>query len=255
MATWICHLRISENIAAALPGLDKSAFYTGSLAPDSGVPNDTWTEFSPPKEVTHFLMKGEGNEAIQDLDFYRAYLEKQPKGVLNVETSFLWGYFFHLLTDILWVDLIWDPTKIMLADMIAKIGKLAVVDLVKSDWYGLDHRFLRDHPNWEPWQLMMSLELSTIPITHIPFSALIANLAMIRSYYTTPEPGRVLDRPFPYLNECTMQRAVFDCAAACLKIYRLLQAGISMDGAVSATRWLSAAERQSYPAPLGDVPA
>ncbi|OGN78809.1 MAG: hypothetical protein A2X24_04925 [Chloroflexi bacterium GWB2_54_36] len=253
MATWICHLRVSERIAAAVPGLDKTAFHTGSLAPDSGIPNDTWTEFNPPKEVTHFLVKGEGNETIHDLDFYRAYLEKRFGGLLDAESSFLWGYFFHLVTDILWVDLVWTPTKLMYADMIAEIGKLAVVDRVKRDWYDLDHRFLRDHPSWEPWQRILSLELTGIPISHIPLSAVTAQLDLIRTYYTDPEPGRVLERPFPYLNEATMQRAVTDCAAACLKLYLRLQAGARLDGAFSATSWLSAAERQAYSAPLGDI--
>ncbi|MBA4399600.1 MAG: hypothetical protein C0396_06995 [Anaerolinea sp.] len=253
MATWICHLRIAEKIAAELPGLDKAAFYTGSLAPDSGIPNDTWTEFTPPKEVTHFLVKGEGNEAIHDLEFYRAYLEKQPGKLFDADTSFLWGYFFHLLTDILWVDLIWTPTKLMCADMIVEMGKLAVVDEVKKDWYGLDHRFLRDHPTWEPWQIIRSLELNSIPISHIPLPAVTAQLDTIRNYYTEPDPARVLDRLFPYLSEATMQRAVTDCAAACLKLYQRLQAGAGLDGALSATGWLSAAERQPYPAPLGDV--
>ena len=253
MATWICHLRIAEKIAAELPWLDKSALYTGSLAPDSGIPNDTWTEFTPPKEVTHFLVKGEGNEAIHDLDFYRAYLVKQSKSLFDAETSFLWGYFFHLLTDILWVDLVWTPTKLMYADMITEMGKLAVVDRVKRDWYGLDHLFLRDHPRWEPWQLILSLKLNSIPISHIPLSAVITQLDTIRSYYTDPEPGRVLERPFPYLNEATMQRAVADCAAASLKVYRRLQSGAGLNGAASATTWLSAAERQAYSAPLGDI--
>lgn len=253
MATWICHLRVAEKIASELPGLDQAAFYAGSLAPDSGIPNDTWTEFTPPKEVTHFLEKGDGNEAIHDLAFYHAYLKKQPGRLFDADTSFLWGYYFHLLTDILWVDLIWTPTRLLCADLIAEIGKLAVVDRVKSDWYGLDHRFLRDHPGWEPWQQILSLELTGIPINHIPPSAVATQLDLIRSYYTDPEPDRVLERPFPYLNEATMQRAVMDCAAACLKLYGRLQSGVELDGAVSATTWLPAAERQAYSAPLGDV--
>ena len=253
MATWICHLRVAEKIASELPGLDRSAFYAGSLTPDSGIPNDTWTEFTPPKEITHFLVKGEGNEAIHDLEFYHTYLKKQPGKLFDADTSFRWGYYFHLLTDILWVNLIWTPTRLICADMIAEIGKLAMVDRVKSDWYGLDHRFLRDNPGWEPWQRILSLELTGIPINHIPLSAVTAQLDLIRSYYTDPEPGRVLERPFPYLNEATMQRAAMDCAAACLKLYHRLQSGVELDGAVSATAWLSAAERQAYSAPLGDI--
>jgi hypothetical protein len=55
MATWISHLRVAENLLAALPDLDEVAFTFGNLAPDSGVPNADWTVFDPPQEVTHFF--------------------------------------------------------------------------------------------------------------------------------------------------------------------------------------------------------
>ncbi len=67
MGTWICHLRIAEKLLPHFPELDKTTFAFGNLAPDSGIPNETWTEFDPPKEVTHFLQKGEGEDMIRDL--------------------------------------------------------------------------------------------------------------------------------------------------------------------------------------------
>lgn len=46
MATWIAHLRIAENILRNGRGLDKTAFVSGNIAPDAGVPNEDWSIFS-----------------------------------------------------------------------------------------------------------------------------------------------------------------------------------------------------------------
>lgn len=74
MGTWISHLRIAESLLQHFPNLDEVTFAFGNLSPDSGIPNADWTEFDPPKEVTHFLQKGEGEYAIHDLIFYEKYL-------------------------------------------------------------------------------------------------------------------------------------------------------------------------------------
>lgn len=54
MATWIGHLRIAEHLLNEIEGLDESYFALGSLAPDSGVPDENWENFDPPSEITHF---------------------------------------------------------------------------------------------------------------------------------------------------------------------------------------------------------
>jgi hypothetical protein len=74
MGTWISHLRIAEKLLQFFPALDEVTFTFGNLSPDSGVPNADWTGFDPPKEVTHFLRKGGGEDDIHDLVFYRQYL-------------------------------------------------------------------------------------------------------------------------------------------------------------------------------------
>jgi len=252
MGTWMCHLRVAENIAAHLDGLDIPAFYAGSLAPDSGIPNETWTEFNPPKSVTHYLVHGEGEEHIHDLEFYQAYLAGLPAAPFNWKTSFLWGYYFHLLTDVLWVDFLWKPSQVEWADLFVKIGKVEAVNQLKEDWYGLDHLFLRDHPDWLPWQIFKSLQLSAIPIDHIPLFAIQTQFDMIRQYYTEEGPKRVLDRAYPYLNEATMLRVIADITTCVLKVYARLQTQPALDGAVSAVSLLDDHDHAPYPTPLGD---
>jgi hypothetical protein len=63
MGSWISHLRIAEIILQSYPGLDVTNFTFGNLAPDSGMPNADWTQFDPPKELSHFLPEGAEREA------------------------------------------------------------------------------------------------------------------------------------------------------------------------------------------------
>ncbi|MHB1480873.1 MAG: zinc dependent phospholipase C family protein [Bellilinea sp.] len=252
MGTWICHLRVAEKITNSLPNLNFPAFYAGSIAPDCGMPDETWTNFDPPKTVTHYLVQGESNNHIQDLDFYHAYKSGLDSPLASSDASFLWGYYFHLVTDALWVELIDPATKYVWAHLFVE-DKFKAIDLIKDDWYGLDHRFLRSNPGWEPWKIFYQLELPPIPIDHIPANAINFQFDYIRKYYSEVNAGRILDRPFPYLNEATMQRVVRDSAAASLKIYHLLRNNVELNGAFSAISLLSAEERLPYPPPLGDT--
>src|SRR5690349_18792534 len=98
MATWIAHLRLAENLLERIPNLDEAQFAIGNLAPDSGLPDEKWEHFDPPKEVTHFLRNGTSESDIHDLEFYRKYLadvSAQEVGRFSLRL----GYFFHLLAD------------------------------------------------------------------------------------------------------------------------------------------------------------
>lgn len=253
MGTWICHLRVAEKLAASLPGFDLPSFYAGSIAPDSGFPNDTWTEFDPPKSVTHFLVKGEGEGRIRDMDFFRAYEHSLMGDYTAPDSSFLWGYYFHLLTDLLWVEYLDFTYLSTYTDMIQSLGKPMAIDIFKEDWYGLDHRFLRDNPDWEPWKIFCAVEADSLPVIHIPEKAIAAQFKMIRQYYTEFDPNRRLDRPFPYLNAVTMQRIVKDCAAASLKIFSILRSDYRLDSEPSALALLNPEEHAPYNPPLGDA--
>src|SRR5262245_47564105 len=110
MATWIGHLRIAEKLLAELPALDEAAFTLGSLGPDSGLPNADWSEFDPPKEVTHFMREGTGEDKIHDLEFYQAYLQTTSPGDSSTY-SYRLGYFIHLLCDNCWTRWVWQPMR------------------------------------------------------------------------------------------------------------------------------------------------
>ena len=98
MATWIGHLRVAEGLLQHWPHLHRMGFAFGNLAPDSGVPNADWSHFDPPKEVTHFLHKGQGEGEVRDLEFYRPYLASLSADG-SAEYAFRLGYFVHLVCD------------------------------------------------------------------------------------------------------------------------------------------------------------
>jgi hypothetical protein len=217
MGTWICHLRIAEKLLPHFPELDKVTFTFGNLAPDSGIPNETWTEFDPPKEVTHFLQKGEGEDKIRDLVYYRDYLANiNPHDDLQ-SYSFRLVYFTHLICDILWMKYLGSPTKTAFHDLIAE-DEAKAWGKIKCDWYGLDQIYNRAHPEGLFWQVIHKIPN---PPSYLPFIqevALHRQYDYIHKFHGEHDPYWFEDRKYPYLNASTMTRIVDDTSRATLYI-------------------------------------
>ena len=106
LATWLAHLRIAEKVKERIPEIDISYLMMGSIAPDSGKPDETYRNYNPTKEITHFETKKEKDRCRIDLEaFYEKYLAPSKIFTRSDSTrSFFWGYYFHLITDCLWVE-------------------------------------------------------------------------------------------------------------------------------------------------------
>lgn len=247
MGTWIAHLRIAEKLLLELPYLDETTFTFGSLAPDSGMPNEDWSQFDPPKAVTHFQNPGESDDKIRDMEFYRAYSQGVPAH--DVCYSYLLGYYVHLLADKLWVRLI-NPTYYQVyAKELAEQG----VDYfwtLKKDWYDLDHRYVRDHRSSLFWRVYLNAPLPSISLPFMKMQALQHQTQHIRTFYSTP-PERALDRAYLYLSAATMQRYIDDCARLALKLLPQLDTVPPKEN--SALCLLSEDELKPYAPPLGDA--
>jgi Zinc dependent phospholipase C len=215
MGTWISHFRIAERLLTVLPdvglpNIDAQQFVIGNVAPDSGRPNHDWTSFDPPKSVTHFLRPGEDEGRIRDLAFYREFV--QPLGRGDPQFSFMLGYFTHLVSDNLWMHFIGGSTHNAFAPEFAR-DRAATWEKVKDDWYGLDHKYLRDFPDNVFARYVVGASNPPSPFAFLPTGALAYRLDDLREFYRTPG-DLVLDRPYPYLSETSMTRAVTDCADA-----------------------------------------
>lgn len=109
MASWMVHLRVADELLKQIENLDEQAFVMGNIAPDSCVPNEDWTVFQPPKDVSHFSEKSL-NKTINIEKFTSQYFNDQLiKGYSKKEFSFFLGYYTHLLTDIEWANNIYEP--------------------------------------------------------------------------------------------------------------------------------------------------
>lgn len=250
MGTWICHLRIAEKLLPHLPKVDKILFTFGNLAPDSGVPNEDWTEFDPPKEVTHFLNKGESEGYIQDLVYYREYLADQTPQSNLQQYSFRLGYFTHLICDTVWYYYLDDTMKAGYRELIEKDVSKAW-GLFKKDWYSLDQRYNHTHQDSLFWKIIYP---NNNPPSYLPFireNALHQQYDYIRKFYSEYDPYWFEERSFPYLNEATMNQIVEDIAKATLFILEKLKNPETCN-VQSSFELLPQELKRPYKMPLGD---
>ena len=251
MGTWICHLRIAEKLLPHFPELDTTLFTFGNLAPDSGIPNETWTEFDPPKEVTHFLHRGEGEDMIRDLVYYREHLANlNPQNDIKAY-SFRFGYFTHLICDILWMKYLGSTTKTAFQEMIAEDESKAWKKK-KKDWYDLDQVYNHSHPEGLFWQV---IHKEANPPSYLPFikeNALHQQYDYIRKFYGEYDAYWFEKRIYPYLRESTMSRIVDDTVKATLFIIEKLK-HTEIEILKSSSEILPMEFLLPYEMPLGDV--
>lgn len=146
MATWLTHLRIAEKIKEKIVDIRLSYLMLGSIAPDSGVPDETYRNYNPSKEVTHFKTKkseAEGKTKINLEDFYEKHLA--PSRILTRSDntrSFLWGYYFHLVTDDKWSEFV-RPYKCIYEE--EKHEDKDFISVMREEMYALDFLHLEQN--------------------------------------------------------------------------------------------------------------
>ena len=251
MGTWISHLRIAERLLDHFPALDEVTFAFGNLSPDSGIPNANWTEFDPPKEVTHFLRKGEGEGEIHDLVYYEQYLLNiKPKDDLKLY-SFRLGYFFHLICDILWAKRIWEASKIIYKDEL-EADRSKAIENIKTDWYGLDQLYVHEKHDSLFWRVIVP---GQNPPSYLPFiknEALHQQYDYIRKFYSQPEKDWFSSLPYRYLSEKTVSRLVDESVEVVLLIHKKLQTMKHLNELKSSISLLPEAWTTPYKSPLGN---
>ena len=91
MATWITHLMIADRVLENVSELDKHCFCVGNIAPDCNVENEDWTQFTPTREITHWMSAD--RKVAADCDrFYEKYIEGRRHEIgTEQELSFLLG--------------------------------------------------------------------------------------------------------------------------------------------------------------------
>ena len=146
------HLRIADKLLDQLKDIDETAFVMGNIAPDSGVPNEDWTKFSPPKNVSHFN-DGKYNASININEFCSQYFNSEIiKAYNKKQFSFFLGYYVHLLSDIEWSKFVYQPL-IQAHPEEAAEEEYKLVWTAKKDWYDIDFLYLKQHPDFRGFSI------------------------------------------------------------------------------------------------------
>ena len=216
MASWMIHLRIADKLLDCMPHLSPIEFIMGNMAPDSGVPNEDWSAFSPSTAVSHFRTdNGTGKKRI-DLDTYvNGYFTPELRdGYTEQQYAFFLGYYVHLLTDCLWSDRIADPTRKKYAPMFSSQGQ-KFWEVIKEDWYDLDFLYLKKHPGFRAFRAYLgSVGFVNRYLAFFAPDAFDNRREYITAFYL--QENHHLDREYPYLTEAEANHFVDDAAAALL---------------------------------------
>ncbi len=223
MASWMIHLRIADGLLDRIPGLDETAFVMGNIAPDSGVPNEDWSAYSPPKDISHYKVK-RGNESVFDLNrFITEHFSPELICSYSLrEFSFFLGYYAHLLTDMEWIKEVLHPSFAAHPDKAEK-DRTAFVWELKRDWYDLDFRYLKEHPDFRAFRIYEQSDGFRNDLMDI-FSedAFCSRRKYICGYYRG-EHGN-LYREYPYM---TPEQADSFVSGAAQRVYSALRASLS----------------------------
>lgn len=216
MASWMVHLRIADRLLTEIPGLSETEFIVGSIAPDSGVPNEDWSAYVPDKEVSHFKRKKpDGGKSIDTAAFTRKYFTAEQQRVYSrKQHSFYLGYLVHLLTDILWTDNIFAPTAETDSRECVSDHK-GFIEKVKADWYDLDYLYLRKHPDFRAFRVYQdAVGFVNTYMDEFSADAFDNRRAYITDFYL--QENDHLDREYPYLTEAEMDAFVENSATEIL---------------------------------------
>lgn len=204
MASWMVHLRIADKLLDLIPGLSPIEFIVGNIAPDSGVPNEDWSAFTPSTSISHF--KTQGKKADPEAFATKYFTPEQRARYDGRQFSFYLGYLTHLMTDALWSEKIVNPTLDKHAKQDAPDRK-AFIWKVKEDWYDLDFKYLRDHPGFRAFRVYLGcVGFQNTFMEEFSADAFDNRRAYITDFYLQGKEN--LDRDYPYLTEAEMDAFV-----------------------------------------------
>jgi hypothetical protein len=193
MASWMIHFRVADGIKDSIKNVDIEKFIVGNIAPDCGELGEDGRTLNPPKYITHWKNPQSRQESLKD-EFFLKYL---ADGEMSSYRSFYLGYYVHLLTDILWKEIIYIPTKEKYLDKFDNVDKLNIK--VKADWSDIDHMFLRDN-DFATYKIFSQIKcFPNLYFNYYSSKAIESKIIKISSYYTNSSEN--LDREYPFLNK------------------------------------------------------
>lgn len=151
MASWMIHLRVADLLLDRIPDLDETAFVMGNIAPDSGTVSPDWSQYFPPKSVSHFKLESGEYDLPR---FLGEYLTPELiRSYSRRAYSFFLGYYVHLLTDVKWAEKVYVPSRDKHLEATFRRDRTALIWALKKDWYDLDFRYLEEHPDFRAFRI------------------------------------------------------------------------------------------------------
>jgi hypothetical protein len=142
-----------------------------------------------------------------DLGFFRKYIQGLDLKTDPKRSSYLWGYFCHLVTDNLWNEIRESTYKKHKKEFDADKD---FVWEVKNDWYGLDHIYVREFPSSLFWKKFVNCVYQADYLDFLPEKNVQARVDYIREFYQRDdeEVHAIINRPFQYLSKAEMDQFV-----------------------------------------------
>ncbi len=214
MASWMVHLRVADLLLSRLEGITETEFIVGNIAPDSGVPNENWTAYTPSTKLSHFKSFLENGTAAIDIEsFVKQYFTPERRaGYSREQYSFYLGYLTHLLTDLQWIDRVYQPSIARYPEAFAEDSHKLLWTL-KKDWYDLDFLYLQKHPDFRAFQIYENaVGFANRYMDIFAEDAFEDRRKYITGFYRGGREG--LEREYVYLTEAQAEQFVEDCVEA-----------------------------------------
>ena len=200
MASWMVHLRVADKLLDKINGLKETEFIVGNIAPDSGAPSADWSTFTPNKTVSHFMCKCDNGKLKINSDEYKNRYLKSRHTI--EEYSFHLGYFSHLLTDILWKNIIIKASVDKDHEAYSNDPN-GTVWKWKKDWYDLDFLFIRENPEFRAFKIFEQAKgFKNDYLDIFSEDAFDNRREYITGFYRAKREN--LDREYPYLTKNQM---------------------------------------------------
>lgn len=212
MASWMVHLRIADKLLNEIFNLSSTEFVVGNIAPDSGIPNKDWSAFTPSGDVSHF--KTTDADGLKDIHL-NEYVEQfftveQRKKYNSKQKSFYLGYLTHLLTDIMWANIIVRPCIDKFKYLYDK-GQAEWIWTLKKDWYDLDFLYIKKNPNFRAFSIYKNtIGFNNDFMDFFSGDAFENRRKYITDFYSCERDN--LKREYTYLKEEEMDRFVDESA-------------------------------------------
>lgn len=218
MASWMVHLRITDNLLDKLCNLSPIEFVVGNIAPDSGIPNEDWSVFTPNGDISHFkTTDADGLKDIHLEQYVERYFTPEQRELYNREQkSFYLGYLTHLITDMLWADHIVRPSKDKFISLFKK-DKNEWIWTLKKDWYDLDFLYLKKNSDCRAYSIYQNaVGFRNDYMDFFSPDAFDNRRVYITGFYNKGRDG--LEREYIYLSEEAMDRFVEESTGSILRI-------------------------------------